>query len=201
MGASAKAVDFSGVKDRGNFNPKQIAEGDYAATVTKVEDGESKNGNFQYIFTIKLDKFSQYSYPYYCQLSENTLWKLRNLAVAAGLNVPKKRMKFDPNKIAGKKIGVTIEDGEEYEGKTKSEIGAVFPISELADGALEDDTSDTDEEFEEGGPVAVADDDDFDPEEGADKPKKSKKKDKGEGKKKGKKKDKGDIEEMDISDV
>ena len=165
-GASAKAVDFSGVKDRGNFNPKHIAEGDYAATVVKVEDAESKKtGDFQYIFTIKVDKFSQHSYPYYCKLQENQLWKLRNLAVAAGLNVPKKRMKFDPNKITGKKIGVTMED-DEYDGKMKSVVGAVFPISELADGAMEDDTTEADEEFEEGGPVAATSDDDFDPEAG-----------------------------------
>ena len=36
-GASSKVVDFSGVKDRGNFNPAQVTEGDYLATITKVE--------------------------------------------------------------------------------------------------------------------------------------------------------------------
>lgn len=198
MGASAKAVDFSGVKDRGNFNPKHVAEGDYAATIVKVEDAESKkDGSFQYIFTIKLEKFSQAAYPYYCKLQENQLWKLRNIAVAAGLNVPKKRTKFDPNKVVGKKIGVTMAD-DEYEGKMKSVIDAVFPMSELMDGAeVEDDA--TDDEFTEGGPVAVASEE-FDPEDEAgsddaagEKPKKKKDK-------KGKKK-KGETEELDISDV
>lgn len=207
MGASAKAVDFSGVKDRGNFNPKHIAEGDYAAKIVKVEDAESKKDqSFQYVFTIKLNKFSQNSYPYYCKLQENQLWKLRNIAVAAGLNVPKKRMKFDPNKVVGKSIGVTMED-DEYEGKMKSVIGAVFPISELADGAeIEDDA--TEDDFEEGAPVvAGADDEAFDPEDEAgseteEKPKK--KKDKGAKGKKGKKKKGADgenLEELDISDV
>lgn len=201
--ATAKAVDFSNVKDRGNFNPKQVNEGDYAAIITKVEDSESKkDGSFQYIFTIKLQKFSQNSYPYYCKLQENQLWKLRNLAVAAGLNVPKKRMKFDPNKVIGKQIGVTMED-DEYDGKMKSVIGAVFPISELAEG-LEVDDSETDEDFDEGAPVAVTEE--FDPEEetGEDEPeeKPKKKKDKGDDKggKKKKKKNK-DVEDLDISDV
>lgn len=209
--ASAKAVDFSGVKDRGNFNPKHVAEGDYAATITNVEDGESKkDGSFQYIFTIKLEKYSQHSYPYYCKLQENQLWKLRNIAVAAGLNVPKKRMKFDPNKVMGKKIGVTMAD-DEYEGKMKSVIDAVFPMSELAEGAeIDDSDTDAPDDFDEGAPQ-VAGDDDFDPEGGdeaaeptaEEKPKKKKDKgakgDKAEGKKK--KKDKGPIEELDISDV
>lgn len=199
MGASAKAVDFSGVKDRGAFNTKRVAEGDYAAVVTKVEDGEVKgSGDFMYVFTIKLEKFSQSSYPYRCKLQENQLWKLRNLAVAAGLNVPKKRVKFDPNKIVGKKIGVTMED-DEYEGKEKSEVSAVFPISELADGP--DVEEDTDEEFDEGAPVVAADDEEFDPEDeaGSDEDAKPKKK-KDKGKKKKGKKD-SSVEDLDISDV
>lgn len=198
MGASAKAVDFSNVKERGNFNPKHIAEGDYAAKIVKVEDAESKkDGSFQYIFTIKVDKFSQASYPYYCKLQENQLWKLRNLAVAAGLNVPKKRMRFDPNKVVGKSIGVTLED-DEYDGKMKSVVGAVFPISELADGALvEDDNDDFDEDS---APVIAGGDDDDTAEDEAEvteeKPKK--KKDKKGKKKKG---SEDGLEELDISDV
>lgn len=200
--ATAKAVDFSGVKDRGNFNPKRVQEGDYAARIVKVEDSESKKtGEFQYIFTIKLEKFSQNSYPYYCKLSENQLWKLRNLAVAAGLNVPKKRVKFDPNKVVGKAIGVTMED-DEYEGKVKSVIGAVFPISELADGAEVDDTDDGD--FEEGAEVATDDDaEEFDPEVATDDEEdEAKEESKPKKKKKGKKKKSSDeVEELDISDV
>lgn len=214
--ASVKVADFSNVKERGNFNPKRVAEGDYAATVTKVEDAEVKKGDnkgaFQYLFTIKLQKFSQPSYPYYCQLTENQLWKLRNLAVAAGLNVPKSRMKFDPNKIMGKKIGVTMED-DEYEGKEKSSIAAIFPLSELADGG-EDMAEDNSDNFdEESAPQAVSDDVD-DSDEGSSK--KKGKKDKGkkkkaepepepesEPKKKKKKgkKSKNELEELNIEDV
>jgi len=195
--ATAKAVDFSGVKDRGNFNPKHVAEGDYAAKIVKVEDAEAKKtGDFQYIFTFKLQKFSQNSYPYYCKLAENQLWKLRNLAVAAGLNVPKKRMKFDPNKVVGKSVGVTMED-DEYEGKMKSVISAVFPISELADGG--EDVPDDEDAFDEDSAVPAADDADED--EAPAKSKKSKSKDKG-GKKKSKKKgSKEDLEELNIDDV
>jgi hypothetical protein len=203
--ATAHAVDFSTVKDRGDFNPKHVAEGDYAAKIVKVVDGEVKKGEhqgeFQYIFTIKLQKYSQYSYAYYCKLQDNQLWKLRNLAVAAGLNVPKKRMKFDPNKVVSKSIGVTMEDNEyDKDGKTilNSAVSAVFPIAELADGG--EDLPDDDDNFdEESAPVAVDDDEDSSEDE-AEQPKKSKK---DKGKKKGKK-NKGsdkDIEELNIDDV
>lgn len=204
--AKAMNLDFSGVKDRGAFNPKQVAEGDYAAVITKVEDAEAKgDGGAMYVFTIKLDKFSQASYPYRCKIQENQLWKLRNIAVAAGLNVPKKRMKFDPNKVVGKRVGVTMED-DEYEGKMKSEVSAVFPLSELAEGAIDDLPEDNDDfDDDTATPQVAGGDDDFDPEDEAEsKPKKAKKDkaDKGE-KKKGKKK-KGseeNLEELDISDV
>lgn len=192
MGASAKNVDFSGVKDRGNFNPKRVNEGDYLATIIKVEDAESKKDQeFQYVFTVKLDKFSQNSYPYYCKLTENQLWKLRNVLVAAGLNVPKKRMKLDPNKVVGKKVGVTMED-DEYEGKMKSVIGAIFPASELADLAESSGSEDPDD-FDDA-PVPADDDSEDEP--------KAKKKDKA-GKKRGKKKKKGEenVEDLDITDV
>jgi hypothetical protein len=178
------------VKERGNFNPKHVPEGDYAAKIVKVEDGESKKDqSFQYIFTIKLQKFSQNSYPYYCKLQENQLWKLRNIAVAAGLNVPKKRMKFDPNKVVGKSIGVTMAD-DEYEGKLKSVVDAVFPVAELADGG--EDVPDDEGFDEESAPTLASDDS----EDEAEAPKKSKKK---KGKKS--KGSKGELEELNIDDV
>jgi hypothetical protein len=209
MSNQAKAVnlDFSGVKERGAFNPKRVSAGDYAATITKVEMNQTQTDQTdQYVFTIKLDKFSQNTYPYRCKLQENQLWKLRNIAVAAGMNVPKKRMKFDPNKLVGKHIGVTLEDDDyEKDGKTveKSEVNAVFPMSELAEGEMADDSDEFDEDS---GPVASSDEADDDSEDEAEsKPKKSKK-DKGDKaggkKKKGKKKGSDDdVEELDISDI
>jgi hypothetical protein len=150
---TAKAVDFSNVKDAGNFNTKRIPAGDYLAKIIKVEDGESKKDNaFQYVFTIKVMKHASASYPYYCKLQENQLWKLRNLLVAAGQNIPKKRFKVDPSKVVGKMIGVTIEDAE-YNDKEKSEIGSVFPASELGDDVVqdhdEDEADEGDEEYED----------------------------------------------------
>jgi len=177
--ASVQVADFSKVKDRGSFNPHQVEAGDYLAKVTKVEDAKSKNDDgFQYLFTIKLSKYSQYSYPYYCKLTENQLWKLRNLLVAGGLNVPKSRTKVDPNRVVGKTIGVTMED-DEYEGKMKSVIAAVFPAAELAGeaGPAQDEPDEDD-------------DDETEDEEPEEKPKK--KKDKG---KKGKK---GKVEDLDL---
>lgn len=177
--ASQKTLDFSQVKDRGAFNPQRVEGGDYLAKVVKVEDAESsKDNEFMYVFTIKLSKFSQYSYPYYCKLTESQLWKLRNLLVAGGLNVPKSRTKVDPNRVVGKTIGVTMED-DEHEGKLKSVIAAVFPAAELAAeaGPAQDEPEDEDDEADE------------EPEDEA-----PKKKDKG-------KKKKGKVKDLDLDDL
>lgn len=194
MTVSAKNLDFSGVKDRGAFNPRRVAEGDYRAKIVKVEDSPTKeSGKDQWVFTIKLAKFSQNSYPYRCQLEANTLWKIRNLAIAAGVNVPKKRVKVNPNKLVGRDIGVTMED-DEYEGRPKSEIAAVFPVNELTEGTYEaSDDEDTDDEVQLAG-IADGDEDEA--------PAKTKKaKGKSGKKKKGKKGEASDMEELDLSDL
>lgn len=174
---TAKVVDFTNVKEGGNFNKRRIPAGDYLATVMKCEDSPSKKDEiFQYLFTIKIKAHSQSSFPYYCKLQDNQLWRLRNLLIAAGLNVPKKRMKLDPSKVVGKVVGVTVED-DEYEGKLQSNISSIFPASELSEGMgamndgdddvsddddVEDDTNEEVEDEAEVEEEPAAEDDEFD---------------------------------------
>jgi hypothetical protein len=173
--ATVRQVDFSGVKDGGgNFNKSRIKAGDYLAIITKVVDAVAKDKTDQYLFSIKIKSHSTSIFPYYCKLQENQLWKLRNLFVAAGKTVPKKRVKVDPNQIVGKLIGVAVEDTE-YEGKEQSQIAAVFPAAEIGDDeSLSDDnspmTDDDDEDDEEvsSGPRFSPSDDEDDEEEEAD---------------------------------
>lgn len=148
MSASSKNIDFSGVKDGGNFNRRRIPAGDYLATITKIEDAEAKDGIFQYLVSVKINKLPASVFPYYCKLQENQLWKLRNLLIAAGLTIPKKRMKVDPNRVINRVIGVTIED-DEYDGKEQSTIAGIFPAAELADGYDGEPDEPEEEEVEE----------------------------------------------------
>lgn len=144
-GTSA-ALDFTNVKEGGgSFNKKRQPEGDYKAKVTKVVDAPSKKDNImQWLFTIEVGSGS---YPYYCKHQENQLWKIRNLLVAAGIQVPKKKVKVDPNMVVGKTIAVTLED-DEYDGKMQSNIAAIFPASELS-GDVDDEDEEEDAQAEE----------------------------------------------------
>lgn len=149
--ATAHIADFTNVKEGGTFNTKRIEAGDYLAKIAKVEDapvksGENK-GRAQYLFTIKLVDQPSSTFPYYCQLTENQLWKLRNILVAAGKSVPKKKQKVDPNVIVGKLVGVSIED-DEYEGKERSAIAGIFPPADLPDAPTSSDDDEPEEEVE-----------------------------------------------------
>jgi len=205
--ASARVIDMTNVKEGGGtFNKKRVPEGDYLARVVKVQDTEVKNGEnkgrFQWLFTITLEKHPSTKYPYYCQLEENQLWKIRNLCIAAGKNVPKKKLKLDPETLVGKLIAVTMED-DEYDGKSQSTIGAIFPPSEMEGGTADDDeTADPEEDEEKPAKKAKKQKADPEPE-----PEKKSKKTKAEPEKpakkgkKGKKVSNADLEELDISDV
>ena len=154
-----KAVmDFTNVKEGGGqFNKLHQRAGGYPAVVVKVQDAPSKKDDvMQWLFTIKVGAGQ---YPYYCKHVENQLWKVRNIFVAAGITIPKKRVKVDPNLVVGKKIGVILED-DEYDGKVQSNIQAIVPLAELddigTDGDDDDDVDDaeTEDNVEEEAPVA-----------------------------------------------
>lgn len=152
--AKAANLDFTKVKDGGNFSKRHQKPGDYPAKITKVQDAKAKgDGTDMWLFTIEVKGAT---YPLYCKFQENQLWKIRNLAVAAGMNVPKKRIKLDPNKLVGRSIGVTLED-EEYEGKMQSVVQATFPTSELGDSPVDDDDDDDEVDANEPPPSSKKD--------------------------------------------
>lgn len=146
-------VDFTNVKDSSGINPKQMPEGDYHAVIRKVELVEKKSDPSakQLLFTVGLKDHASVAYPYYCGFEANVLWKLRNLMIASGVKAPKKAFSFDAEKLVGKEFGVSLED-DEYDGKMKSVIGAVFPLAEL-----ETDTEDAEPEADAGDVDEAAD--------------------------------------------
>lgn len=163
--ASSRALDFTNVKEQ-SFNKKHQKPGDYAGKVKAVQDAKSKaDDEAMWLFTIEAGSGS---YPYYCKLDPDSLWKVRNLFAAAGFTVPKKRVKIDPNKVVGKAVGVTLDD-EEYKGKMQSVVAGIIPMSEIQGDADEDEDEETEEteDEEESTEEADADEDEDEAEEPA----------------------------------
>lgn len=149
------SVDFSNVKDSSGINPKHQEEGDYLAKIIKVEMMKTKGKDGKKPEPMALLVFQDANmrsatYPYYCTFGDNMLWKIRNTFIAAGLPVPKSKAKIDLGKLIGKDVAITLED-DEYEGKPKSVISAVFHKDELEPTEAEDDDEleDDEEEVEE----------------------------------------------------
>lgn len=146
MPASKRKLDFRGVKDRTGFRIRHFPEGDYRGKIVDVADHTSDNGE-GWVYTIQVRNAK---FPYYVMTyDKNQLWKVRNTFVAAGMKVPKKLLAVDPNKVVGKEVGVTLED-DEYEGRERSVIADLIPISELTgDNDSEDYDDEVDEEIED----------------------------------------------------
>lgn len=174
MAATKRRADFTNVKEGGAFRPRHKPEGDYAAKCVAVDDHEFKNDATKegWVFTFKVKGDERSTYPVYCSTSEKEVWKLRKMFMAAGMNVPKKMVMVDPNKLVGKDMGITLED-DEYEGRLKSVIADWMPLDDLVDAG--DDDEDEDEDVEETppprrrkrAPEPVEEDDDEDDEEEA----------------------------------
>lgn len=172
---AARTLDFTNVKESSGINPKHKEDGEYLATVVEIRDDPAKDGEAMWMFLVKLEDDKTATYPFYCKLVDNQLWKLRNLFIAAGIPLPKRAQKIDPNKVVGKKLGVILE-GEEYEGKMKSVISGMIPKEELEEYAdkVDDDVDDEDDEEEEeeapapkrrGRPAKVVEEEDEDEDE------------------------------------
>jgi len=147
---ATEVLDFTDVQDGGGqFNKRRFPEGDYVAKVTKVDEATSKNDNKMWVFTIQVKHNGQVGeYGHYCILEAKHLWKIRSLWGAAGVVIPKKRVKLDPNAIVGKMIGVTLEDTE-YNGKLQSEVRATIPVADVQGNADDEDIEDDEEEYED----------------------------------------------------
>lgn len=144
--ATKRVVDLTKVKEGGNFRPKRKPEGDYKAKIVKVDDHQPKDTTKPqgWVYTIMVDGDNRATYPFYVNPAPKEAWKIAQISEAAGFKISGKRVNFDPNRLVGKAVGVALED-DEYEGRVKSSIGEIFPVSEVGANANEADDIDLDE--------------------------------------------------------
>lgn len=152
MAATARAVDLTNVKEGGNFRPRRKPEGDYKAKIVKADDHTKEGKVPGWVMTVQVEGDSRSTYPVYLNPDPKQVWKVWQMCRAAGLNVRNAKVRFDPNKLVNKDIGVYLED-DEYEGRPKSVISDMFPVSEIGGNADEveetEEIIDEDEEVEE----------------------------------------------------
>lgn len=145
-------IDFTNVKDAAQFRTKHVEPGEYTGRVKAVEEKNNKDGEPMWVFTITLDDVPSATYPYYIKLDfsgeKSQAWKVRQIATACGMTIPKKALSVNPEKLVGKRLGVEMEE-DEYQGRIKGVVGRLIPLSEVAgknDVVEDDDEPEEDEE-------------------------------------------------------
>lgn len=144
-------LDFSKVEDRSGWNSKEMPEGLHEFKIELVDLKDANDGTTMWTYGLRPTdpRYKTRLFPYYCKHQANQLFKLRDLFVAAGLSVPKKRLSLDPDAPVGKTIAAEVSDATgQYAGR--SEIGGVYDRNVLEDGSEDSDEEEyEDEEVEE----------------------------------------------------
>jgi len=135
------------------FRPRRKPEGEYRAKIVKADDHQpnDKSKPAGWVLTVMVEGDARSTYPVYLNPEQKQAWKIYQVCRAAGLNVKTARVRFDPNKLVGKNVGIFLED-DEYEGRPKSVIAEFIPYDEVGANADEDGIDDEDEIIDEDEP-------------------------------------------------
>ena len=162
------SVDFSQVEDRREGGKAaHVPEGDYLLRVDGCEKRQNKAKDGEYLAwkmgIAKPEKYKTKGFIYHnTSLKPEALWNLRNFLEDLGLKIEKKTLNIPIAKIVANHmlIGATLQDGEPYNDKVKSEIAATFHKSKFEDTGEEEEEETDDEETTESDTTDASDDDD-----------------------------------------
>lgn len=146
----------------------RVAEGDYRFKLKKVESGTSENsGNPMLIWYWEgvEGKVEGKILKDYTTLTPKSLWKVRSILEALGMDVPKKVISIPLKKLVGKEVGITLGDDEPYEGKIKSRAMDYIDIETFESSDVDDEDEDEDDDDDEDEDEEDDDEDDDDDEE------------------------------------
>lgn len=169
------SVDLSGVPERREGGrAARVPEGDYIlklkdAYFTKVKAGSKNAGQPQAVWVFEIAQPSKYksagSIFYRTGMWPDALFSFRNILqdLLNGKEIPKKVHTIDLTKYIGKEVGATLADGDEYNGKIRSEIVNTFPASKYSEAEASDDEDDEDaDETDDEDELETSDDGDED---------------------------------------
>lgn len=132
----ATVVDFSKeVEHEGGGGRwlKRVPESDYVFTLKSIEETRAKSGNkmLVMIFMGKEGQVRNQQLRDRFVLLPQSLFKLRQLLEAMGKEVPKRGITINHKELIGTDVGITVRDGDEYEGKIRSEAGDYIPVEDV----------------------------------------------------------------------
>lgn len=120
-------VDLSDVQD--NFT---IPDGNYRMKCTDVEQGVSKAGNPQFIWTFQVveGEYTGREFKSFTAITPAAMWKVAETVQALGVGQSGSVVKFKRSDVVNKECGALIEKSE-YNGQSRSQISKVMSLQEL----------------------------------------------------------------------
>jgi hypothetical protein len=143
-------LDFSKVEERSGWNTKEMPEGLHEFKIELVDLKDASDGTAMWTYGLRPTnpKYKTRLFPYYCKHQQNQLFKLRDIFIAAGLTVPKKKQALDPEAPVNKIIAAEVTDATgQYAGR--SEIDGVYTTDILEGDESAGDDGDEEEYDEE----------------------------------------------------
>lgn len=137
-------------KGGGSRNPR-VPEGDYLCKILSAEKKEAKeSGNQMIVWKLKIieGKYKGKEMTARTVLIPTALFMLRHLLEALGVDVPEKTTKIKYSKYVGRKIGITVEDGE-FNNKPTSDVNDFIDPDMIGADEDEDDLDDEDDDDED----------------------------------------------------
>jgi len=148
-------LDFSKVEERSGWNTKEMPEGLHEFKIELVDLKDANDGTDMWTYGLRPTnpKYKTRLFPYYCKHQANQYFKIRDIFVAAGIPVAKKKVSLDPEAPVGKIIAAEVVDSSNPQYQGRSEIDGVYDRSiiddedQVADDEVDED--DIDEEADE----------------------------------------------------
>jgi len=136
-------VDFTDVETRELLPPDE-----YIAKVHDIEEEEGDKGPYlNWILKVSEGEYKGKTLYYITSLTKQSLWNLRAVLEALGIEVPKSKLSLDLPSYKGLEMGVTVET-EKYKNKEKNVVVDVYNPYEEDSG--DSDDGDEDSNTEEG---------------------------------------------------
>ena len=122
-------VDLSEVSD--GFT---IPDGNYKVKCLDVEQGVSKAGNPQFIWSFEVSEGDHKGFQskVFTAITPAAMWKVAETVMALGIGQSGSVVKFKRTDVVGKECGALIEKSD-YSGQDRSQITKVMSLKELAE--------------------------------------------------------------------
>lgn len=142
----------------------RVEEGTYAMRVADVTVGETKNGDLMLTTYLVIQGHGEADgttiVDRFFPAMESAQWRFVSFLQALGVRTPRKNFQLDTDSLKGRRLDVTVQDGDPYQGVIRSEpVGyARAAATPSSGGDLEDVTADAgDSDVAEAESVAAED--------------------------------------------